>query len=199
MTEPATTPPRPRLTDTARGQNIFVSLWVLGTILALGLWVGSFLLGQAVGADGEPPGPEVVISEDSGPQFPVLGQPAKPPGSWAWDELRGGECLTGFSDSFAEVFQVVSCSSVHTAQLVHAELLSRDRGESYPGDTSVLAQARDVCDVRDLISREVAEEFSDLRTAYSYPVNQEQWDVGERGVYCFVYSEGGDSFRQSLR
>jgi hypothetical protein len=53
--------------------------------------------------------------------------------------------------------------------------------------------------VRDLINIEVAREYSDLRTAYAYPVNEEQWDVGQRGVYCFVYSESGATFTSSLR
>jgi len=63
----------------------------------------------------------------------------------------------------------------------------------------VLADAREICDVRDLINIEVAKEYSDLRTAYSYPVTKEQWDAGERGVYCFVYSDSGESFTTSLR
>jgi hypothetical protein len=82
---------------------------------------------------------------------------------------------------------------------VHAELLSADPEEPYPGDGAVLAAAREACDVRDLIDIEVAKNFSDLRTAYAYPVSSTQWDAGERGVYCFVYSESGETFTTSLR
>ena len=53
--------------------------------------------------------------------------------------------------------------------------------------------------IADLVDIDVAREFSDLRTAYAYPVDATQWSAGERGVYCFVYSEGGDVFTQSLR
>lgn len=201
MTEQSdpSSPPKPRLTQTARGQTIFVSLWVLGTLVTLGLWVGAFVLGQSVGA------PEEVAVEETGEvveitaEFPELGPPSQSPGTWAWDELRGGECLTGFSDPFAEEFQVVSCSSPHNAELLHAELLSGESSEPYPGDPAVLAAARAACDVRDLVNIEVAQEFSDLRTSYSYPVSQNQWDAGERGVYCFVYSESGATFTRSLR
>lgn len=201
MTEQSesSTPPEPRLTQTARGQTIFVSLWVLGTLVTLGLWVGAFVLGQSVGAPEDVAIEEVVDAVEIVAEFPDLGPPSQTPGTWAWDDLRGGECLTGFSDPFAEEFQVVSCSSPHNAELLHAELLSRESSEPYPGDPAVLAAARAACDVRDLVNMEVAQEFSDLRTSYSYPVSQNQWDAGERGVYCFVYSESGATFTSSLR
>ena len=197
--EPESTPPKPRLTDTPRGQTIFVSLWVIGTLVTLGVWVGAFLWGQSVGAPEEDVVAEVEDTAPPAVEFPELGPPSLAPGSWEWRDLRGGECLTRFSDAFAEEFQVVGCSSPHTAQVVHAELLSSDPGEPYPGDAAVLAAAREACDVRDLIDIEVAKNYTDLRTAYAYPVNSAQWDTGERGVYCFVYSESGQTFTTSLR
>ena len=198
QSEPST-PAKPRLTQTARGQTIYVSLWVLGTLGTLGLWVGAFVLGQSVGAPEDVAVEEVVDVVEIAQEFPELGPPSQTPGTWAWDELRGGECLSGFSEPFAEQFQVVSCSSPHDAELLHAELLSRVASEPYPGDPAVLAAARAACDVRDLVNIEVAQEFSDLRTSYSYPVSQDQWEAGERAVYCFVYSESGATFRGSLR
>jgi hypothetical protein len=192
-------PPKPRLTDTPRGQTIFVSLWVLGTLVTLGIWVGAFLWGQSVGAPEEVALPEVTDVPETVVEFPELGPPSLTPGTWGWNELRGGECLNGFRDAFAEEFQVVGCSSTHTAELVLAELLSSDPMEPYPGDAAVIAAAREMCDVRDLIDIEVAREYTDLRTAYAYPVSADQWDKGERGVYCFVYSESGATFTSSLR
>ncbi|MDP5128462.1 MAG: septum formation family protein [Pontimonas sp.] len=197
--QPESTPPKPRLTDTPRGQTIFVSLWVIGTFVTLGLWVVAFLWGQSVGAPEEDVAAEVVDTAPPEVEFPDLGPPSLAPGSWEWRELRGGECLSQFTDAFAEEFQVVGCSSPHTAQVVHAELLSSDPEEPYPGDAAVLAAAREACDVRELIDIEVAKNYSDLRTAYAYPASSAQWDVGERGVYCFVYSESGETFTTSLR
>ena len=192
-------PPHPRLTDTPRGQTIFVSLWVLGTLVVLALWGGAFWWGQNVGSPEPIAEPETEEVVEPAVEFPALGPPSKPPGTWAWDELRGGECIARFSDAFAEEFDVVGCTSPHTAELVRAELLSADADEEYPGEAAVLADAREICDVRDLINIEVAKEYSDLRTAYSYPVTKEQWEAGERGVYCFVYSDSGESFTTSLR
>lgn len=191
--------PKPRLTDTARGQTLFVTLWVLGTVATLGLWAGAFLWGSSqglVGEDGTVAPPEPVAPEVT---FPILGSPPATPGTQSWWELRGGECIAGFDDAFAQEFQVVGCLSSHNAELLEAQLLSDDPDEPYPGDAAVLAEAREICDLREVINREVASEYSDLRTTYSYPVNQEQWDAGERGVYCFVFSESGETFTQSLR
>lgn len=161
--------------------------------------MGAFLWGQSVGAPDEEAAPEVKDVVESLVEFPELGPPSVTPGTWPWNDLRGGECLTGFRDAFAEEFQVVGCSSNHTAQLVHAELLSSDPLEPYPGDAAVIAAARERCDVRDLIDIEVAKEYTDLRTTYAYPVSADQWDQGQRGVYCFVYSESGTTFTSSLR
>ncbi len=194
---PESASPQSRLTDTPRGQTIFVALWVFGTVIVLGLWVGAFLWGTQQGDGRESPlQPEAAAAA---PELLVLGGLPQTAGTWDWFELRGGECISGFSDAFAEKFQVVSCTSPHNAQLIHAELLSDSLAEPYPGDAPVVAMARDLCDVRELVKREVAEEFSDLRTSYSYPVNQVQWDAGERAVYCFVFSASGQTLQQSLR
>ena len=195
----AMVPPRPRLTDTPRGQTIFISAWVLGTVIALSLWIGAFMLGQNTAEPTETLAQDVEPVDEAVPEFPLLGSSPQSPGVWDWLDLRGGECLTGFDDAFAQEFEVISCGASHDAELIHAELLSDDPGEPYPGDALVLAQAREICDVRDLVDIDVAREFSDLRTAYAYPVDATQWSAGERGVYCFVYSEGGDVLTQSLR
>ena len=197
--EPESAPPKPRLPDTPRGQTIFVSLWVIGTLVTLGRWVLAFLWGQSVGAPEEEVVTEVADIAPPEVEFPELGPPGLAPGSWKWSDLRGGECLAQFSDAFAEEFQVVGCSSPHTAQLLHAELLSLDPEEPYPGDAAVIAAAREACDVRDLVNIEMAQNYTDLRTAYAYPVSSAQWEAGERGVYCFVYSESGETFTTSLR
>ena len=198
-TTPQDTPARPRLTDTPRGQTIFVGLWVLGTLVTLGIWVGAFFWGQSVAAPIEVAEPVDEEVADVVVEFPAVGPPSRAPGTWEWTELRGGECIADFTGAFAEEFRVVECTMAHTAELVKAELLSSMPQDPYPGDAAVLAQAREMCDVRDLIDIEIAKDYSDLRTAYSYPVDQAQWDAGQRGVYCFVYSESGATFSSSLR
>ena len=120
------------------------------------------------------------------------------PGTHAWDELRGGECLASFESAFAEEFTVVGCDTPHPAQMVTAVLLSRDRTELFPGENAVAERAEAVCEVADLINPEVASTFSELVIDSAYPVSSEQWDAGQRVVYCFLYSSSGEVFEESL-
>lgn len=199
--EPSTevSPPKRKLTDTAAGQSIFVGLWVLGTLAVLIAAAGAFLLGQSVGGHDDTAATEV-FEEVAEPviEFPKLTGVPKEPGPWEWRELAGGECIAVFEGAFAEQFSVVPCETPHDAQLVHAELLSASPDALYPGDDEVLAQAREMCDVRERVDYTVASEYSDLIVDYSYPVGTEQWDAGERGVYCFVLRQSGDSLEGDL-
>lgn len=192
-TAPGTRGPRAKLTDTAVGQSIFVGLWIVGTLVAMAAAAGAFVLGQYVGDDTEE-GDEVVVVDGTQEEtmvFPELTGIAQPPGVWGWGDMRGGECIAGFSGAFAEEFTVVSCGEPHDAQLVNAQLLSRDGGAAFPGEERVLASARELCDVGNLVDYSVAENYADLIIDYSYPVTTEQWDAGQRGVYCFVTRQSG--------
>lgn len=99
-------PPKKRLTSTAAGQSIFIGLWILGTLVVVAILAGAFLLGQSLGSDDAV---ESVAEEVEAPaiEFPVLSGIPVEPGQWAWDELRGGECISGFDGAFAEEFTVV--------------------------------------------------------------------------------------------
>ena len=190
-------PARPRLTDTDRGQTIFVMLWVLGTLATIGIWVGAFLAGQYVAGGAVEP-EETAAPVEEVASLVSLGGPPLAVGQWEWFELQGGECIARFEGAFAEVFSVVTCQAPHAAQLAVAELISADILEAYPGDDVVLARARELCDLKDEVNAAVAAEFSDLRIAYSYPVDSDQWDKGQRGVYCFIYSESGQPLTAPL-
>jgi hypothetical protein len=172
-------------------------LWVLGTLATIGVWVGAFLVGQYVAGGVEEPS-EIAAPVEEVASVVSLGGPPLAAGQWEWFELQGGECLAQFEGAFAEEFSVVSCLTPHAAQLAVAELISADVGEAYPGDDVVLARAREVCDLKDDVDPAVAAEFSDLRIAYSYPVDATQWDEGQRGVYCFLYSESGKTLSTPL-
>ncbi len=189
--------PRSRLRDTDNGQTIIVSLWLSGTIVTLLVWAGSFLLGSNLANTQETS--EVEVAE---PTIEVslssLGPPSLAPGTWNWSELRGGECLQNFSDPFAESFLVVSCELPHNAELIHATLISQNILDPYPGISSVVAQARQQCDLVEKIEIGKVAQFRNLQIAYSYPVSSVQWDRGERGVYCFIYSESGEHFLEPI-
>jgi hypothetical protein len=172
-------------------------LWVLGTLATMGVWVGAFLAGQFVAGGAEEP-EETIAPVEEVESLVSLGGPPRSAGQWEWSELQGGECFARFEGAFAEEFSVVSCQTPHAAQLAVADLISADIGEAYPGNDVVLARAREVCDLKDEVDAEAAAEYSDLRIAYSYPVDSAQWDKGQRGVYCFLYSESGQPLTTPL-
>lgn len=188
----AQAPPRRRLTDTSAGQSLFVAFWILGTLVVLGLAGVAFWWGmqQAMPDDDAVAIEEVV--EEPAIVLPNLAEGPRAPGLWAWTELRGGECIDGYGGPYAEEYQVVSCQGPHEAQVLIATLLSRDVQAPYPGEGEVAERAREVCDVVPLLDRERAAEYSDLVLEWSYPVNDRQWDEGQRVVYCFVSRSSGE-------
>ena len=86
----------------------------------------------------------------------------------------------------------------HDAQVVAAQLVSRDPTEPYPGEGAMATQAREVCDVGDLVNREYAAGFADLFVEPSYPITETQWEQGQRVVWCFLRSGSGEVFDASF-
>ena len=196
-TEESPTAGRPKkpLTSTAAGQSVFIGLWILGTLAIVAILAGAFLLGQSLSREDEGTSDQV---EAPPIEFPVLSGVPVEPGVWAWDELRGGECISGFEGAFAEEFSVVACQTPHDAQLISAELLSNRAEEPYPGVDEVAQLARESCDVTDVIDYRLATQFDDLIVDFSYPASDEQWAQGERGVYCFALRSSGGTLQGDL-
>ena len=196
-TEESPTAGRPKkpLTSTAAGQSVFIGLWILGTLAIVAILAGAFLLGQSLSREDEGTSDQV---EAPPIEFPVLSGVPVEPGAWAWDELRGGECISGFEGAFAEEFSVVACQTPHDAQLISAELLSNRAEEPYPGVDEVAQLARESCDVTDVIDYNLATQFDDLIVDFSYPASDEQWAEGERGVYCFALRSSGGTLQGDL-
>ena len=190
--------PRKPLSSTATGQSVFIGLAVLCTLGALALLGGAFYFGLHYGAPDEQP--VVVMAEPEEPAivFPTLSGAPAGVGTRDWLELRGGECISSFSEAFALEFEVVSCDGAHQAQLARTTLLSSELSEEFPGEPFVAAKAREVCRVDDLINRDIAQSFDDLVVEFSYPVDATQWGAGQRGVYCFVTSSSRATFESSL-
>lgn len=190
--------PKKRLTDTSAGQAVFVGLWMLGTLATIAALIGAFFLGRLISEANQP---QPVIPEETSPEVaqivPLTGQ-TQLPGQWEWFELMGGECVTGFQTAFDAEFTVVPCELPHDAELIHAELVSSDPALSFPGEESVVASAKEICDLTDRINRETASAYADLVVDYSYPASADQWDAGYRGVYCFVTRSSGDFMAERL-
>ncbi len=194
---PAARPPTQRLTSTATGQSIFIGLWILGTLVLVAILAGAFLLGQSLAGDDAEEGVAEPV-EAAVIEFPVLSGVPVEPGQWPWDELRGGECISGFDGAFAEEFTVVGCEAPHDAQVVSATLLSNRTEDPYPGVDEVAQLARESCDVTERIDYSLATQFDDLIVDYSYPASDEQWAQGQRAVYCFALRSSGGTLQGDL-
>jgi len=145
---------------------------------------------------GTPPGeastPPVVVD------FPAVGSGPRPAGSWSWEELLGGECLTSFDGPFAAEFEVVGCEQPHQAEFHRAQLLNDDPDADYPGDQFVRDQASGLCEQWDLADLREPERYDDLVVVPSYSIGQTQWEKGQRVAGCFIYRESGELLDDQL-
>jgi hypothetical protein len=187
-----------KLTDTPSGQAVFVMLWMFGTLVTVAALVGAFFLGRIVQAPDEPLLVEVTEEADDSPGVVDLSGGPRPEGEWLWHELVGGECIAGFEGAFAETFRVVSCSLPHDAELVVAQLLQGNLRNEFPGEETVQAQARAICQIDDRINFEAAQNYSDLVIDYSYPVTAQTWSEGYQAAYCFVTRSSGGVISERL-
>jgi len=191
-------PPKKRLTDTSGGQALFVGLWMLGTLATIAALIAAFFLGRMVSGGGQDTVVDTPVSEPDAVWITPLTGDTRGVGEWEWFELQGGECVAGFAGAFAPTFTVVECALPHTAELVHARVVSPNPGEEFPGDEDILATAKEICDVSDRLNRDVASDYSDLIVDFSYPTTADQWDAGYRSVYCFVTRSSGDFMLERL-
>jgi len=186
------------MTDTPAGQSLYVGLWILGTLVTVAALIGAYFLGDYIASVNDQAPAEVVTEEEPSIQFPTLSGGPVSVGMWPWDQLRGGECVTGYDGPFAEIYQVVGCEVPHDAQLVEAHLLSSDPLEPFPSEEVVYQEASELCEVVDVLDLDAAAAYSDLVVEFSYPVTSQQWDTGQRIVSCFVARSSEQSIQGTL-
>ncbi|RWZ68309.1 hypothetical protein ELQ92_03570 [Labedella populi] len=165
-----------------------VALFFLGTRLPL-------ILGgspQAEEAAAPTPTPTPTPAEEA----PATGPLA--PGTYAWDELRGGECLEPFESPWAEEFTVVDCAEPHAAQLVFEAPYTDDPAMPFPGEEVIASEIGLLCSAPGVIDFAAAEPFTDLQVQGAYPVSGEQWAAGQRSYFCFASRSSGESLTTSV-
>ncbi|MCL9664381.1 septum formation family protein [Curtobacterium albidum] len=117
------------------------------------------------------------------------------PGEHAWTELAGGECLSPFTDAWAQTFTVVDCSAAHTAQLTAR--IQVEAG-AWPGPEDLAAQAAKVCQTSQAIDTAAAADYGDVQVQGSYAPDQETWDRGNTFISCFATRSSGGQLTGSL-
>ncbi len=138
------------------------------------------------------PTPTPTAVPGSAPPGPVT------PGVHAWNDLGGGECLSGFTSPWAEEFTVVDCATPSTAQLVTTGVFSEDAAAAYPGEAELLSRLNLLCTAPAVLNYDVASAVTDLVWQGSYPANDAEWASGNRRYYCFFTRSGGEPLPGSL-
>ena len=126
---------------------------------------------------------------------PTAEQPAAgplAPGTYAWDELQGGECLDPYSSPWAEEFTVVDCAQPHAAQLLVTAPYSDDPAAPFPGTDVIASEIGLLCSAPGVVDFAAAAPFTDLQVQGAYPVSGEQWTAGDRDYFCFASRASGE-------
>ncbi|MGY2897600.1 hypothetical protein ACVKXF_000212 [Curtobacterium sp. PvP017] len=117
------------------------------------------------------------------------------PGEHAWTDLAGGECLSPFTNAWAQTFTVVDCTTPHIGQLTAR--LTVD-GDAYPGPEALATQAADQCQSDAALNASAAAAVGDVQVQGSYAPDQATWDQGDRFISCFVTRSSGQELTASL-
>jgi hypothetical protein len=195
-------------------------LWIAGILAALLVLVGLFFLGTKLPRAGAvtpiatptaKPSPTPSPTPTPAPVGPVA------PGSYKWNLLVGGECLSPFDSPWAEKFTVVDCTTPHPAQLVARGTFvepaaaatdaaapatpavgEQAKGSAYPGVAALQTQINLLCSAPTVINFAAAGAYSDIQFTASYPANEKQWADGDHNYYCFVSRSSGEPLTTSV-
>lgn len=202
--EPATaTRGARRRADARRRPGILI--WVaagLGAVLAL---IALFVIGTRIPQwfAPEPVAVETPTPAPTPTPTPTPTPVARPdgpvaPGTHAWNELGGGECLADYVDPWQLEFTVVDCAEPHPAQLAYRGTFEAEATAAYPGEEALAAQLPIACGSPTALNLAAAGAYADVQVQASYPVTAEAWDAGERDYYCFVTRASGEPFTGSV-
>ncbi len=123
---------------------------------------------------------------------------AAAPGVHAWNQLGGGECLTGYTSPWAEEFTVVDCGADHTAQLVTRGLFAEPATAAYPGEAELVSRLNLLCTAPAVLDLAAAGQLDDVQWQASYPADEAAWAAGDRAYYCFFSRSSGQPLGASL-
>ena len=175
-------------------KTVWVALTVAGVVPAAlaGYWLGT-----------PPPEPsEKTVSEPAVelPEvvFPHLMAGPRPPGQWAWSELRGGECIADYTSPWEDHFQVVACTGIHDAEFTRAVIIDSNPDALYPGDEWLEEFALAHCQSFEHDEFFTPELFDDLIVEPGYSMGNDAWIRGDRLAGCFVSQGDGESFSGPL-
>ena len=181
----------------ARTQKVL--LWVAGSLVAALALVALFILGTRLPA-ALGPAPVLTASPTPTPTPSIIVIPAGPlpPGEYQWDELLGGECLLPYESAWQDRYTVVDCSTPHPAQMVARGRFEDAPGVPFPGAEELQKRINLLCTSAAVINYQVAATAIDIQVAASFPVDETDWDEGNRTYFCFVNRASGENLTASV-
>ncbi|MFJ4295084.1 septum formation family protein [Curtobacterium sp. NPDC089689] len=117
------------------------------------------------------------------------------PGEHAWTDLAGGECLSPFTNAWAQTFTVVDCATPHAAQLTARLPVQAD---VYPGADALAAQAAEQCQTSAALDTAAAGSVGDVQVQGAYAPDESTWQQGDTFISCFVTRSSGQELTGSL-
>ncbi len=117
------------------------------------------------------------------------------PGEHAWTDLAGGECLSPFTNAWAQTFTVVDCGAPHAAQLTARLPVQAD---AYPGADALAGQAAEQCQTSSALDTAAAAAVGDVQVQGSYAPDESTWQQGDTFISCFVTRSSGQELTGSL-
>jgi len=185
-------------------RNVKILAWVAGGLVALLALIALFWAGLQLpgwtGAAAPSPSPTATSQTPTPTPEPteetIVGPVA--PGTYAWDELGGGECLEQFPGAWAEEYTVVDCAQPHAAQLISLAELGEST-EPYPGLEALAAETNVRCAAPEAISLDLAGAYDDIVLEASYAATEQAWQDGDNAYACFARRSGGEAIEGSLQ
>ncbi|MGV8876318.1 MAG: septum formation family protein [Rhodoglobus sp.] len=183
--------PRPPI---PRRQLIAIAM-ASGLVAALAL-TALFLGGTRIGETMVPAAAATPQPSSTATADPLNGP--LPEGTYAWNELGGGECLDPFDNAWQDEFTVVDCGQPHAAQLLLRASFDDAASAPYPESDGLATRTTALCSTDAVINFAVAKTITDLELLASYAPTAKEWDAGQRDYSCFVTRSGGESLTESV-
>lgn len=180
--------PKPPAAPIPKVQKILMI--VAGSLVAVLALVALYVIGMRF-SDSILPTPVASPTPTPTPTVEPITLGPVPPGEYRWDELLGGECLGTWEGAWTETFEVVDCAGSHPAQLVGRGVFEEANFDPYPGFDVLLGRMNTLCTAPTVIDYAVANQFPDLQIASTIPVDDVDWDAGNRSWFCFVTRSSG--------
>ncbi|WP_341953163.1 septum formation family protein [Salinibacterium sp. TMP30] len=183
--------PRPPI---PRGQLFAISI-ATGLVAALAL-TALFLAGTRIGDSITPAAVATPSPTDTASAAPTIGP--LPGGTYAWNELLGGECLEPFDSAWQDEYTVIECAQPHAAQLLKRGQFDDAVSAPFPEVDDLVSRTTSLCSTDAVINYAAAESFADLELVASFAPTAQSWDAGQRDYYCFATRSGSEALTESV-